>query len=113
MVVSPKSPRARSSADEVLGAVATLADNATTLAAAPISRPGFWEHGGVSRTLNVTYLRPVAKGSVIRIECVVRSVGKKLAATQCSIRSKESGKVLALAEHNKAAIATQVVSSRL
>lgn len=67
----------------------------------------------MSRTLNVTYLRPVTNGSVIRIECVVRSVGKKLAATQCSIRSKETGKVLALAEHNKAAIATQVVPGRL
>ncbi|CZT20240.1 uncharacterized protein RCC_06098 [Ramularia collo-cygni] len=95
------------------GAVATLADNTTTLAAAPISRPGFWEHGGVSRTLNVTYLRPITKGSTLRIECAVRSVGQKLAATQCSIRSKETGKVLALAEHNKAAIATQNLPGRL
>lgn len=60
------------------GAVATLADMATTMAAAPIARKGFWEFGGVSRTLSVTYLRPVRLGRVVRVECQVRSVGRRL-----------------------------------
>ena len=60
------------------GFVATLADNTTTMAAAPLSETGFWDFGGVSRTLNVTYLRPMPKGCIVVSENWVRSAGKKL-----------------------------------
>lgn len=60
------------------GAVATLADMSTTMATAPISNKDFWEFGGVSRSLNVTYLQPILQGMVLRIECMLRSVGKRL-----------------------------------
>lgn len=60
------------------GAVATLADMATTMATAPLAQKGFWEFGGVSRTLSVTYLKPVKLGGVVRVECEVRSIGKRL-----------------------------------
>lgn len=62
------------------GAVALLADMATSMAAAPIAEEGWWEFGGVSRTLGVTYLRPVKGGREVRVECVVRGVGRRLCA---------------------------------
>ena len=59
------------------GATATLADMATTFAQAAVAKEGFWEFGGVSRTLNVTYLKPIVQDMVVVIECRVRSVGKR------------------------------------
>ncbi|KAF2210440.1 hypothetical protein CERZMDRAFT_45337 [Cercospora zeae-maydis SCOH1-5] len=86
------------------GMIATMADNTTSMAAAPLAEDGFWDFGGLSRTLNVTYLRPVPGGIVVRSENFVRSAGKRLCAIQCVMKDKATGKVLALAEHNKAAI---------
>lgn len=51
---------------------------ATTMATAPVAEKGWWEFGGVSRTLGVTYLRPVKGGREVRVECVVRGVGRRL-----------------------------------
>lgn len=90
------------------GAVAMLADNTTTAAAAPVAREGFWVFGGVSRTLSITYLRPLPQGSTVVIENMVRSVGKTLSTIQCVMRDKATGKILALGEHGKAALDAQV-----
>jgi acyl-coenzyme A thioesterase PaaI-like protein len=46
------------------------------MAAAPISRKDFWHFGGVSRTLSVTYLRPIQKGITIIVKCKVIQIGK-------------------------------------
>lgn len=59
------------------GATATLVDMSTTFAQAAITKEGFWEFGGVSRTMGVTYLKPIVQGTIIVIECSVRSVGKR------------------------------------
>lgn len=53
------------------GAQAAIFDIVTTLALAPIARPGYWMYAGVSRTLNVTYLRPGPVGEKILIEAEV------------------------------------------
>jgi uncharacterized protein (TIGR00369 family) len=63
------------------GAVSTIVDMATTVAQAPLATPGFWEFGGVSRTLNITFLRPIPKGTEILIVCEVMQVGKALGET--------------------------------
>lgn len=60
------------------GAVALVYDMCTTAAAAPLARKGFWQFGGVSRVLSVTYLRPIKVGMVIRIECEVLQIGARL-----------------------------------
>lgn len=89
------------------GAVALLADMMTSMAAAPAATKGFWEFGGVSRTLNVTYLRPVLRDSIVEVECKLVNVSARLSVIQCVMRDKTSRKVLALAEHGKAALSTQ------
>lgn len=64
------------------GAMALVYDMCTTAAAAPLARPGFWEFGGVSRVLSVTYLRPARVGTVVRIECEVIQMGGRLGMSQ-------------------------------
>lgn len=55
-----------------------IVDMCTTLTQAPLAAPGYWEFGGVSRTLSVTYLRPIPKDTEILIVCEVVQVGKAL-----------------------------------
>lgn len=60
------------------GAVALLTDMATTMATAPISSKGFWEFGGVTRTLNITMLQPIPRGTKLSVSCKLKSIGKRL-----------------------------------
>ncbi|KAI5928214.1 HotDog domain-containing protein [Camillea tinctor] len=88
------------------GCTASLFDFCTTLVLHMISYPGFWHHLGVSRTLNVTYLRPVPMGKPVDVECEIMHASKRLATTRGVIRAaappgKEKGPVLAICEHGK------------
>ncbi|KAI0592776.1 HotDog domain-containing protein [Biscogniauxia sp. FL1348] len=78
----------------------------TTMALLLISRPGFWRYFGVSRTLNVTYLRPVPIGEPVDVECEIVQVGKRLAVVRAVARAaagpgEKKGPVLAICEHGK------------
>lgn len=66
-----------------------------------INKPGFWYYLGVSRTLNVTYLRPIPCGSKILIECEIVNIGKKLCMLKGIMRRQEDNAVLATCEHGK------------
>lgn len=83
------------------GCISSLFDFTTTLALLLVSRPGFWESMGVSRCLNVTYLRPAPEGTELLIECEVTHVGKSLAALKGTMRRKSDGKITATCEHTK------------
>ncbi|KAH8807493.1 HotDog domain-containing protein [Xylogone sp. PMI_703] len=87
------------------GAISLVFDMCTTMCAAPVSRKDFWWFGGVSRTLNVTFLRPIKKGTEIEIFCELLHIGARLAAIRGEIRDASDGRLLAVAEHNKASIA--------
>lgn len=86
------------------GAVAMILDMCTTMTAAPLAREDFWWFGGVSRTLSMTYLRPVRMGMDLLIECEVLQQGTRLATIRGQVRDKKTGLLLSLAEHNKASI---------
>jgi len=83
------------------GCTATLFDYCTTTALIPLAKPGFWMLPGVSRTLNVTYIRPVPIGEVVLIESEVIHVGKRLAVLKGVMKRKSDGATMAVCEHGK------------
>jgi uncharacterized protein (TIGR00369 family) len=109
------------------GCCATLFDWCTTTALIPVSKPEFWLFKGVSRTLNVTYLRPVPEGEVVLIESEVVHIGKRLCkfrryldlggsladyagTLKGTMRRKSDGAVLTICEHGKVNIDPDVNS---
>jgi acyl-coenzyme A thioesterase 13 len=83
------------------GATATLFDICTTTALVPVARVGFWQYAGVTRSLNVSYMRPVPIGSTVRVVSTVTHAGKRLASIRGELRDMQ-GKLLAFCEHLKA-----------
>ncbi|KAI1297821.1 HotDog domain-containing protein [Xylaria venustula] len=87
------------------GCTATIFDICTTFPLQMMSRPGFWQYGGVSRTLNVTYLRPVPVGTTVDIECEVVHAGQRLSSLRGVMRAVTNdgskGPVLTICEHGK------------
>lgn len=77
------------------------------MAAAPASSESFWEFGGVSRTLSITLLAPMPKGSVIEVDCKLVKVGKRLSLIRCEFRDKQTRELMALGEHGKVAAGEQ------
>lgn len=63
-----------------------------------------WEFAGVSRTLNVTYIRPVAAGVKVLIECEVVHAGKRLCSLKGVMKRENDGAVMATCEHGKVSI---------
>lgn len=55
----------------------------------------------MSRTLNVTYLRPMPVGEKILIECELVSIGKTMSTIRGVMRRASDGAVTATCEHGK------------
>ena len=90
-----------------------IVDMCTTMAVAPVARRDFWWFGGVSRKLDVTYLRPVMSGRTVRVECEVVQIGRALATIHAKIRRKSDGVILCFGEHNKAAVDPGKLKARI
>jgi acyl-coenzyme A thioesterase 13 len=90
------------------GCAATIFDACTTSALAPIAQLGFWAFAGVSRTLNVTYIRPIPAGEEVLIESTVVHAGKRLSTIAGVMKRKSDGAVLATCEHGKVSIDPEV-----
>jgi acyl-coenzyme A thioesterase PaaI-like protein len=59
------------------GAAGVIFDMSTTTALCPLARPGFWEFlGGVTRSLNISYLKAVPIGTKVRLNSRVIGVGR-------------------------------------
>jgi uncharacterized protein (TIGR00369 family) len=83
------------------GAACTLLDMLTTACLMLTARPGFLDMGSVSRTMTMTYLRPVQEGQTVRIECRPVSVGVRYANVYGEIKSLD-GKIAVSCVHDKA-----------
>lgn len=71
------------------GAVSTIFDNLSSTALYTISKPGFWDEFGVSRSLSVWYHRPLARGMIVRLRCRVVAAGRRMG--DCSGGDGECG----------------------
>jgi len=83
------------------GATATIFDISTTVPLALARKEGYWEFAGVSRTLNVAYLRAVAQGEEIEVEGELVAIGKRLVHLRGTMRRVRDGAVVATCEHGK------------
>lgn len=61
-------------------------------------------YAGVTRTLNVTYLKPVEAGEKVVVESEVVSAGKRLCVIKGALRRERNGEVLAICEHGKVSV---------
>ena len=82
------------------GAASSILDNLTSVPLLLIAKPGFLDGGNVSRTLTLTYLRPVTEGMKVRVEAEVMSVGKTMANTRGVMKDKK-GRVCVECTHDK------------
>jgi acyl-coenzyme A thioesterase 13 len=83
------------------GAGCTLLDMLTSAILTFMARPGSLEAGHVSRTMTMTYLRPIQEGQTVVVECRPVSVGKNYANVYGEIRTLD-GKVCVTCTHDKA-----------
>ncbi|OKL57104.1 hypothetical protein UA08_07550 [Talaromyces atroroseus] len=84
------------------GCTATVIDILSSMLVIGASQPGMFQVGGVSRNLNVTYLRPMRVGSEVRVICELVQMGKRLALVKTEIRSVDNDELCALGDHQKA-----------
>ena len=71
------------------------------MAIAVVRREGWWEGCGVSRTLNVGYIKGVGVGETVVVRGEVVGLGGRLAHLRGEMRRGEGGEVLATCEHGK------------
>lgn len=84
------------------GAAGVIFDMSTTIALCPVARPGFWEFmGGVTRSLNISYLRAVPIGITVRLFSKVVSVGKQMAMVRGEMTSLDGKTTFCTVEHHK------------
>ncbi|KAB5513269.1 thioesterase family protein-like protein [Coniochaeta sp. 2T2.1] len=87
------------------GAAGVIFDMMTTCALGPVARPGFWDFlGGVTRTLNISYLRAVPVGTNVYVHAHVYQVGKTLAYIKGYMTSEDGKTVYSTCEHHKARV---------
>lgn len=94
------------------GAAATLLDNLTSTALVTITREGFLDAGHVSRTITMSYLRPVPMGEKVTVECEVHAAGRNTANVIGKIYN-EAGKLCVTCIHDKAVFSTKGKESKL
>lgn len=90
------------------GAGALLFDMFTTIALGPLSRPGYWDFlGGVTRTLNISYLRGVPIDTTVRFHARVVQHGRTMALLRAEMTSVDGKVTYATVEHHKVNVPTK------
>lgn len=82
------------------GAVTTLLDNLSSTALYTISKPGYWDSLGVSRSLYTIFHRGIPVDSKVRITCTVVAAGRRMVTLRAEILT-EDGKLCATCIHEK------------
>ena len=76
----------------------------TSTALLSLGSTDFWINAGVSRTLNVTFLRPAPEGEACLLECEIVSMGKSLSLLHGAIKREKDGVLISTCVHDKAAV---------
>lgn len=82
------------------GAACTLLDSLTSTPLQVMARPGFLDSGHVSRTITMSYLRPVPSGTTVKVECQAQAVGKGTANIVGTMKTLD-GKICVTCTHDK------------
>ena len=82
------------------GSACIILDNLTSTALLTIAKPGFLDGGHVSRTITMSYLRPVPLGSTVKIVCEVVAAGRNKEKLRVEIQI--DGKPCVTCVHDKA-----------
>jgi len=80
-------------------AVAMFFDECSSLIMLAVKRD--WGHTGVSRNLNVTFMRPAMMGEKCVIEVEAVQVGRAIATITAVLKRESDGVVLATCQHDK------------
>lgn len=83
------------------GSASTIIDILSTTILLAVSRPGVFSLGGVSRHLDLTYLRPAPRDVDVRVRSEVVQLGKRLALLRAVIERVDTGEVCVVAAHEK------------
>ncbi|KAJ5174159.1 uncharacterized protein N7482_000036 [Penicillium canariense] len=87
------------------GAACTILDNLTSTALFTIAKPGLLDGNHISRTITMTYLRPIPRGATARVVCQVMAAGQRTANVRGELIY--NGKVCATCIHDKAVLPRQ------
>ncbi|OJD18293.1 hypothetical protein AJ78_01669 [Emergomyces pasteurianus Ep9510] len=84
------------------GAYGVIFDMCTAISMCPISRDGYWEFlAGVTRSLNISYLKAVPIGTTVYIRANIIQHGRTMALMSATMESRDGKVVYATAEHHK------------
>ncbi|OJD20562.1 hypothetical protein ACJ73_08103 [Blastomyces percursus] len=84
------------------GAYGVIFDMCTAISMSPISKEGYWEFlAGVTRSLNISYLKAVPIGVTVYIRTKVIQHGRTMALIGATMESKDGKIIYATAEHHK------------
>lgn len=90
------------------GAAGVIFDMMTTVTLGPVAREGFWDFlGGVTRTLNISYLKAVPIGTTVKIKSEVLQVGKTMALIRGTMMSLDESTAYCTCEHHKVGVPTR------
>ena len=84
------------------GCAATLIDSLSSTLLVGLGQPGRFSLGGITRALDLKFLRAVPVGVEIAIVCEIVHVGRRLALLKAEIRRRDTGDVCVVGEHDKA-----------
>lgn len=88
------------------GCACTILDNLSSTTLITLAKEGFLDAGHVSRTITMTYLRPVPAGTKVKVIADAVAAGKRLAHCKAEIRTMDD-KVAVTCVHDKAVVPKQ------
>jgi len=89
------------------GAAGVIFDMGTTTALCPVQKKGYWDFlGGVTRALNISYLKPIPLNTTVRLQSVVVQHGRTMALIRGTMESVDGKTIYAVCDHHKVNVPT-------